>query len=84
MTATGVPYPWQALAEIQGPVIAVSDWMRAVPDQIRALDRPAMDVARHRRVRAVRRPRVRAQALRGDPRSITDAVLKGVEETSRR
>jgi pyruvate dehydrogenase E1 component len=31
----GVPYVTQALAEATGPVIAVSDWMRAVPEQIR-------------------------------------------------
>jgi pyruvate dehydrogenase E1 component len=31
----GVPYVAQALADAAGPVIAVSDWMRAVPEQIR-------------------------------------------------
>jgi len=31
----GVPYVTQALADAEGPVIAVSDWMRAVPEQIR-------------------------------------------------
>jgi pyruvate dehydrogenase E1 component len=31
----GVPYLTEALADISGPVIAVSDWMRAVPEQIR-------------------------------------------------
>lgn len=30
-----VPYVTQALADATGPVIAVSDWMRAVPEQIR-------------------------------------------------
>jgi pyruvate dehydrogenase E1 component len=30
-----VPYVAQALADVTGPVIAVSDWMRAVPEQIR-------------------------------------------------
>ena len=30
-----VPYVTQALAEATGPVVAVSDWMRAVPEQIR-------------------------------------------------
>ena len=29
-----VPYVTTALAEAPGPVVAVSDWMRAVPDQI--------------------------------------------------
>lgn len=31
-----VPYVTAALAETNGPVVAVSDWMRAVPEQIRA------------------------------------------------
>src|SRR5207248_5584952 len=31
----GVPYLAKALAGATGPVIAVSDWMRAVPEQIR-------------------------------------------------
>ncbi|OBH20134.1 pyruvate dehydrogenase (acetyl-transferring), homodimeric type [Mycolicibacter terrae] len=31
----GVPYVTQALADATGPIIAVSDWMRAVPEQIR-------------------------------------------------
>jgi len=31
----GVPYVTQALSNASGPVIAVSDWMRAVPEQIR-------------------------------------------------
>ena len=30
-----VPYVTQVLADASGPVIAVSDWMRAVPEQIR-------------------------------------------------
>ncbi|MCO1577782.1 pyruvate dehydrogenase (acetyl-transferring), homodimeric type [Crossiella sp. SN42] len=33
--APRVPYITQALAEGEGPVVAVSDWMRAVPDLIR-------------------------------------------------
>lgn len=32
---TATPYVTKALAEATGPVIAVSDWMRAVPEQIR-------------------------------------------------
>jgi pyruvate dehydrogenase E1 component len=31
----GVPYVTQALADATGPVVAVSGWMRAVPEQIR-------------------------------------------------
>jgi pyruvate dehydrogenase E1 component len=30
-----VPYVTQALGDAGGPVVAVSDWMRAVPEQIR-------------------------------------------------
>ncbi len=30
-----LPYVSRALADAPGPVVAVSDWMRAVPDQIR-------------------------------------------------
>ncbi|MGH3436079.1 MAG: pyruvate dehydrogenase (acetyl-transferring), homodimeric type [Sciscionella sp.] len=30
-----VPYVTQVLSEVAGPVVAVSDWMRAVPDMIR-------------------------------------------------
>ena len=31
----GTPYITQVLADAAGPVVAVSDWMRAVPEQIR-------------------------------------------------
>ena len=31
----GTPYVTKALADAAGPVVAVSDWMRAVPEQIR-------------------------------------------------
>jgi pyruvate dehydrogenase E1 component len=31
----GTPYVTRALADASGPVVAVSDWMRAVPEQIR-------------------------------------------------
>lgn len=31
----GVPYITEALAEAEGPIVAASDWMRAVQDQIR-------------------------------------------------
>jgi pyruvate dehydrogenase E1 component len=33
-SAPRVPYVTSALAEAAGPVVAVSDWMRAVPDQV--------------------------------------------------
>ncbi|MDT5176045.1 MAG: pyruvate dehydrogenase component, partial [Mycobacterium sp.] len=32
----GVPYVTKALESTAGPVVAVSDWMRAVPEQVRA------------------------------------------------
>jgi pyruvate dehydrogenase E1 component len=31
----GTPYVTKALSGVTGPVVAVSDWMRAVPEQIR-------------------------------------------------
>ena len=31
----GTPFVTKALADAAGPVVAVSDWMRAVPEQIR-------------------------------------------------
>ncbi|HTI74182.1 MAG TPA: pyruvate dehydrogenase (acetyl-transferring), homodimeric type, partial [Mycobacterium sp.] len=31
----GTPFVTTALADAEGPVVAVSDWMRAVPEQIR-------------------------------------------------
>ncbi|WP_435827029.1 pyruvate dehydrogenase (acetyl-transferring), homodimeric type [Nocardia fluminea] len=34
-TDSGSPYVTQALSAVRGPVVAATDWMRAVPDQIR-------------------------------------------------
>jgi pyruvate dehydrogenase E1 component len=34
-TDVGVPYVTQALSAVEGPIVAATDWMRAVPDQVR-------------------------------------------------
>ncbi|MEV0616771.1 pyruvate dehydrogenase (acetyl-transferring), homodimeric type [Nonomuraea sp. NPDC050404] len=79
MTATGVPYLQQALAGTEGPVIAVSDWMRAVPDQIRPwIDRPWTSLGTDGFGLSGTRESVRRH-FGVDPRSIADAVLKSVE-----
>ncbi len=49
-----VPYVTSALGGAPGPVVAVSDWIRAVPDQIARWVPRAVHVARHRRVRLLR------------------------------
>ncbi|MFI9594916.1 pyruvate dehydrogenase (acetyl-transferring), homodimeric type [Nonomuraea sp. NPDC052265] len=80
MSATGVPYLRQALAGTEGPVIAVSDWMRAVPDQIRPwIDRPWTSLGTDGFGLSDTREAVRRH-FGVDPRSIADAVLKAVEE----
>jgi pyruvate dehydrogenase E1 component len=80
MTATGVPYLRQAMAGTEGPVIAVSDWMRAVPDQIRPwIDRPWTSLGTDGFGLSGTREAVR-EHFGVDPRSIADAVLKAVED----
>ncbi|MEU8399011.1 pyruvate dehydrogenase (acetyl-transferring), homodimeric type [Nonomuraea sp. NPDC048892] len=80
MTATGVPYLRQAMAGTQGPVIAVSDWMRAVPDQIAPfVQRPWTSLGTDGFGLSGTRESVRKH-FGVDPRSIADAVLKAVEE----
>ncbi|SDI10756.1 pyruvate dehydrogenase E1 component [Sinosporangium album] len=79
MATSGVPYLQQAMAGAEGPVIAVSDWMRAVPDQIQpwigrhwtSLGTDGFGLSDTRE--AARRH------FGVDPRSIADAVLKAVE-----
>ena len=84
MTSTAVPYLQQALAGTEGPVIAVSDWMRAVPDQISPwIDRPWTSLGTDGFGLSGTREAVR-EHFGVDPRSIADAVLKSVEETGRR
>ncbi|MFI9505380.1 pyruvate dehydrogenase (acetyl-transferring), homodimeric type [Nocardia sp. NPDC052566] len=34
-TDAGVPYVTEVLSKVDGPIIAATDWMRAVPDQVR-------------------------------------------------
>ncbi|MFD1498763.1 pyruvate dehydrogenase (acetyl-transferring), homodimeric type [Streptosporangium lutulentum] len=84
MTSTGVPYLQQALAGTEGPVIAVSDWMRAVPDQISPwIDRPWTSLGTDGFGLSGTRESVR-EHFGVDPRSIADTVLKSVEESGRR
>ncbi|WP_182901593.1 pyruvate dehydrogenase (acetyl-transferring), homodimeric type [Microbispora sp. H10830] len=79
MTTTGVPYVRQALAGTAGPVIAVSDWMRAVPDQISPwIDRPWTSLGTDGFGLSGTREAVRRH-FGVDPRSIAEAVLKAVE-----
>ena len=59
------PFVTRTLHERPGPVVAVSDYMRAVQDQIRAVGLPALVLARHRRVRPRRHPGGRAPPLPG-------------------
>ncbi|MFG2077652.1 pyruvate dehydrogenase (acetyl-transferring), homodimeric type [Nonomuraea maritima] len=78
MTTTGVPYVQQALAGTEGPVIAVSDWMRAVPDQIRPwVDRPWTSLGTDGFGLSDTREAVRRH-FGVDPQSIAHAVLKAV------
>ena len=58
-----VPFVTSQLQDAHGPVIAVSDWMRAVPDLIAPVRAARDAVARHRRVRPVRHPAGPAAAL---------------------
>ncbi|GII57613.1 pyruvate dehydrogenase E1 component [Planotetraspora thailandica] len=78
MATTGVPYLQQALAGTEGPVIAVSDWMRAVPDQIRPwIDRPWTSLGTDGFGLSDTREAVRRH-FGVDPQSIAEAVLKAV------
>ncbi|MCF6466874.1 pyruvate dehydrogenase (acetyl-transferring), homodimeric type [Nonomuraea sp. MG754425] len=84
MTASGVPYLRRALAGARGPVIAVSDWMRAVPDQIRPwIDQPWTSLGTDGFGLSGTREAVRRH-FGVDSRSIADAVFKAVEEDARR
>ncbi|MFG1701081.1 pyruvate dehydrogenase (acetyl-transferring), homodimeric type [Nonomuraea sp. NPDC049309] len=82
MTATGVPYVQEALAGAKGPVIAVSDWMRAVPDQIAPWVRqPWTSLGTDGFGLSGTRESVR-EHFGVDPRSIADAVLKAVQDNA--
>ena len=59
------PYVTEQLADSEGPVVAVTDFMKAVPDQIaRFVPGPVLH-ARHRRLRLLRHARRVAAPLRG-------------------
>jgi pyruvate dehydrogenase E1 component len=78
MATTGVPYLQQALAGTEGPVIAVSDWMRAVPDQIRPwIHRPWTSLGTDGFGLSDTREAARRH-FGVDPQSIAGAVLKAV------
>ena len=58
-----VPYVTPgAVRRPTGPVVAVSDWMRAVPDQIAPLGAGRLQLARHRRLRPLGHPAARCAA----------------------
>jgi pyruvate dehydrogenase E1 component len=79
MSTQGVPYLQQALAGTDGPLIAVSDWMRAVPDQISPwIDRPWTSLGTDGFGLSDTREAAR-EHFGVDPRSIVDAVIKAVE-----
>ncbi|WP_327090666.1 pyruvate dehydrogenase (acetyl-transferring), homodimeric type [Nonomuraea sp. NBC_01738] len=79
MTTDGVPYLRQALAGTDGPVIAVSDWMRAVPDQIAPfIGREWTSLGTDGFGMSDTREAVRRH-FGVDPRSIADAVIKVVK-----
>ena len=59
----------QLLADAPGPIVAVTDFMKVVPDQIaRFVPGPHVRAARHRRLRPLRHPRGAAPLLRDRPR----------------
>ena len=64
-----VPYVTQALAGGRGPVIASTDYMKAIADGVRPLRAGPLQGARHRRLRPVRLPPPAALVLRGRPLS---------------
>ncbi|MER6948724.1 pyruvate dehydrogenase (acetyl-transferring), homodimeric type [Nonomuraea sp. NPDC000554] len=79
MATSGVPYLQQAMAGAEGPVVAVSDWMRAVPDQIQPwIGRPWTSLGTDGFGLSDTREAARRH-FGVDPRSIADAVLKAVE-----
>ncbi|NUR89385.1 MAG: pyruvate dehydrogenase (acetyl-transferring), homodimeric type [Nonomuraea sp.] len=79
MAAEGVPYIKQAMAGTGGPVVAVSDWMRAVPDQISPwIDRPWTSLGTDGFGLSDTREAARRH-FGVDARSIADAVIKSVK-----
>ena len=80
--AARTPYVTEQLADSEGPVVAVSDFMKAVPDQV-ARFVPGRSLPRHRRLRLLRHARRAAAPLRGRRRHIVVAVLEGLAQTGR-
>ena len=62
-----VPYVTKALSGGTGPVIASTDYMKALADGVRAYVPGALQGARHRRVRPLRLSQKAALVLRGRP-----------------
>ena len=59
------PYVTELLAESAGPIVAVSDWVRSVPDSIARFVPQPYVVLGHRRLRLLRRAHGAAPPLRG-------------------
>ena len=62
-----VPYVSQVLPREGGPIVAATDWMKALPDMVVALAADDYVVARHRRLRPERHARGPADAVRDRP-----------------
>ncbi len=60
-------YVTRCLADRAGPVIAATDYMRALPEPDPAVRSRPLCHPRHRRIRAQRHPRPTSQVLRGEP-----------------
>ncbi len=59
-----VPYVRTLLEDVDGPILAVSDFMKLVPDQIAPVGRPDLRDARNRRLRHERHARSPSPPLR--------------------
>ena len=64
-----VPYVQQVLGDTKGPVIATSDYMRALPEQVAPVPRRPAAGPRHRRLRPQRDAQEPAAVLRGGRRA---------------
>ena len=64
-----VPYVVQQLAPTEGPIVAATDYLKALPHMVAPLDRPALHRAGHRWLRPQRHARGAAHPLRGEPRA---------------
>ena len=69
-TPARTPYVTEQLGDTEGPIVAVTDFMKAVPDQIARFVPAAVRPARHRRLRLLRHARPRCAATsRSTPRT---------------